>query len=404
MFKLRPYQKQAAINGKAILNEYGILILNFEVRTGKTHIALNIASNYNNVLFVTKKKAISSIESDYNTAGYCYKIRVINYESLHKVKDNFDLIICDESHCLGAFPKPSKRTKLLKDIVKDNDLILMTGTLLPESNSQIYHQLHISKLSPFNEYRNFYKFFHQFGTPGIKYVSFGQVKDYSNLDYKKIERYIDPLKLSYTQNEAGFKSIVHEQIRYIQTPHIIRNLANRLKSDLVIEGKKHTILADTGVKLMSKLHQLYSGTIKFECGVTKVISKYKAQYIKDNFIGKIAIFYKFKAELDAIKSVLDVTQDLEEFNNTDKSIALQIVSGREGVNLSKANCIVYYNIDFSAVSYWQSRDRLTTMDRLENNVYWLFSTDGIESDIYKTVLDKKNFTLQTFKKYERVRG
>ena len=102
--------------------------------------------------------------------------------------------------------------------------------------------------------------------------------------------------------------------------------------------------------------------------------------------------------------MLDITQDLEEFNNSDKSIALQIVSGREGVNLSKANCIVYYNIDFSAVSYWQSRDRLTTMDRLENNVYWLFSDDGIESDIYETVLNKKNFTLQTFKKYERARG
>lgn len=40
------------------------------------------------------------------------------------------------------------------------------------------------------------------------------------------------------------------------------NLCNRLKKDLVIDGKNEVILADTAVKLQSKLHQLYSGTIK----------------------------------------------------------------------------------------------------------------------------------------------
>ena len=34
--------------------------------------------------------------------------------------------------------------------------------------------------------------------------------------------------------------------------------------------------------------------------------------------------------------------DLDEFNNTNKSIAYQIVSGREGVNLSKAKYLVYF--------------------------------------------------------------
>ena len=99
--------------------------------------------------------------------------------------------------------------------------------------------------------------------------------------------------------------------------------------------------------------------------------------------------------------MLDVTQDLDEFDTTSKSIALQIVSGREGLNLSKAKYIVYYNIDYSAVSYWQSRDRLTTKERTSNDVFWLFSSDGIEADIYDTVLNKKNFTLQTFKKWEK---
>ena len=73
------------------------------------------------------------------------------------------------------------------------------------------------------------------------------------------------------------------------------------------------------------------------------------------------------------------------FEDTDKSIALQIVSGREGISLRQAEALVYYNIDFSATSYWQSRDRMTTKDRLESDVYWVFAKGGIERDIYKYV-------------------
>ena len=172
--------------------------------------------------------------------------------------------------------------------------------------------------------------------------------------------------------------------------------------DLVIEGKTETILADTSVKLQQKLHQLYSGTIKFESGNRTVIDPTKAEFIAKKWHGqKIAIFYKFVAELDAIKSVYgdNITTDLDEFNSTGKSYAGQIVSSREGVNLSKADVLVFYNIDFSAVSYFQARDRLTTKERTENNVFWIFSKGGIEFAIYKAVSKKKDFTLKVFKNY-----
>ena len=115
---------------------------------------------------------------------------------------------------------------------------------------------------------------------------------------------------------------------------------------------------------------------------------------------KIGIFYKFTAELKALKEVYgdDITTDLDEFNSIRKSIALQIVSGREGISLRKAKYLVYYNIDFSATSYWQSRDRMTTKDRLYNKIYWVFSKNGIESKIYKAVNNKKDYTLRHFKK------
>tara|TARA_R110002074_G_scaffold373260_3_gene549140 strand:+ start:3640 stop:4848 length:1209 start_codon:yes stop_codon:yes gene_type:complete len=397
-FKLRNYQQEASVQGVDVLKKYKILILNFQVRTGKTHIALDIAKHYSNVLFVTKKKAIGSIEKDYITANHTFNITIINYESLHKVKGNFDLVIADESHSLGAFPKPSKRTKMLRSFV-NNDLILMTGTLLPESNSQIFHQLWISPFTPFKQFANFYKFFNVLGVPEIIYTSYGQSKSYKNLPYERISKVIEPMKLTYTQEEAGFSSTISEHVIDIDMLPVSYDLINRLKRDLVLEGNDEVVLADTSVKLMQKVHQLSSGTVKFESGNSKIIDYSKANYIRDNFKGKkLAIFYKFKEELNAIKSVLDITQDVEEFNTTDKHIALQFVSGREGINLSKADCIVAYNIDFSAVTYWQFRDRMTTITREDNDVFWLFSKGGIEYKIHKAVMNKKNYTLQTFKK------
>jgi hypothetical protein len=171
----------------------------------------------------------------------------------------------------------------------------------------------------------------------------------------------------------------------------------------VIEGQFEMILADTAVKLMSKVHQLYSGTIKFESENSMVIDTSKADFIKEHFAGKkIGIFYKFKEELAAIKKVFgdQLTTELGVFETTDKNIALQIVSGREGISLKDAECLVYYNIDFSATSYWQSKDRMTTMTRLNNNIYWIFAKGGIEHDIYKTVLKKKDYTTKHFLKKE----
>ena len=132
-----------------------------------------------------------------------------------------------------------------------------------------------------------------------------------------------------------------------------------------------------------------------------VLDLSRAKFIKEKFDGqKIGIFYKFQAELTALREVFGdgLCTTLEEFDSTDKNIALQIVSGREGISLRKAEALVYYNIDFSATSYWQSRDRMTTKDRLESDVYWVFAEGGIEDKIYKAVSNRKDYTTKHFKK------
>ena len=403
--QFRDYQAKIIYDGAKILSEHGFLYLAMEVRTGKTLTSLGIASkiSMDKVLFLTKKKAISSIEADYKMLSPFYDLTIMNYESLHKLPNTkWDLIICDEAHSMGAFAKPSLRAKQVKDLIKKHNskVILLSGTPSPESYSQIYHQVYGIPNNPFNHYANFYKFCADYVDVKQKKVNGMFINDYTR-GRETILEAMKPYTINYTQKEAGFKVETREHIIEVDMKESTYRLIKRLQKDLVIEGVANDIIADTPVKLMGKVHQMYSGTVKFESGESMVIDTSKAEFIYDNFAGqRVGIFYKFKEELNALKSVYgdQLTTDLEEFDSTSKSIALQIVSGREGISLRNADSLVFYNIDFSATSYWQARDRMTTKDRLESDVYWIFAKGGIEHDIYKAVSKKKDYTLNHFKK------
>jgi hypothetical protein len=404
MTKLRDYQIELANKAVDILNRKKIVYLNLEVRTGKTLTSLEIAKLFGakNVLFATKKKAIESILKDYEVFGYndFFQIVVINNESLHKVNYHFDLVINDESHRFGNFPKPSKGARLFKEKYSRLPMIFLSGTMTPESYSQIYHQFWVSKYSPFAE-TNFYKWANVYVNKKDRYLAHGKITDYSDARIDLIKKVIDPYILTFTQKQAGFTTDVQEEVLTVKMKQSTYNVIELLKRDRVVIGKKGEVLADTAVKLQQKIHQMYSGTIKFEDGTRTVFDYSKAEFIQERFKdNKIGIFYKFKAEWDALKEIYkdNLTNDLNEFNTTVKNIALQIVTGREGISLKEADYLIYYNIDFSAVSYWQSKDRMTTMDRKFNKVFWIFAHGGIEQKIYQSVMAKKNYTLSNFKK------
>ena len=99
---------------------------------------------------------------------------------------------------------------------------------------------------------------------------------------------------------------------------------------------------------MQKVHQIYSGTVKLENGSATIIDDSKAQFIKTKFKEcKIAIFYIFKEELALLKQVFGnrLTADINEFNNSDKNIALQICIGERGY-ISSKQILIFYNIAF----------------------------------------------------------
>ena len=296
MITFRDYQTDIIGKGIKILKAHRFVYLAMEVRTGKTLTSLGICQRLGvkKVLFITKKKAISSIENDYNLLSPDFDCTVINYESLHKLdRKGWDLIVADEAHGMGAFPKPSGRAKKFKEFIFHSNpyVILLSGTPTPEAYSQMYHQVYSIPNNPFRHHKSFYKFAREYINVTKLKVGGMFVNDYSRGSEKIIEE-MKPYTIRFSQKDAGFVVETQEHTLEVDMEPATHELIKKLKKDLVVEGKEEVILADTAVKLMTKVHQLCSGTIKFESGNSMVLDLTKAKFIKNKFAGqKIGIFY-----------------------------------------------------------------------------------------------------------------
>lgn len=414
MISLRPEQRTTVDLAKEVLFQKRIVYLAAEVRTGKNFMSFTIAkeSGWNRLVFVTKKKALIGVNSDYNAWGQKFDFfMAVNFEQVYKLINAgliIDGLIIDEAHATGQHPKPSQRTKALKELIGDKRVILMSGSPHPETPSQIFHQFWITQYGPFQQYKNFYKWAHDYVDIKQRRINGWPVNDYSHAREEEVKAAIRPYMVHFSQQDAGFTSLVEEEILRVPIDERMYSLMKILKRDKVYKMKSgDTILADTPVKLQSLFHQLSSGTLTIAEAIdNKIVRKRftldesKAWFVKSKFTGqKIAIFYKFIAEGELLRKVFtNHTDNPEVFNKTsDITFICQIVSGREGINLSTADALIMYNIDFSATSYWQGRARMQTKNRtVASKMYWVFSERGIESFVYKAVVKKQNYTKAFF--------
>jgi hypothetical protein len=407
--QLRPYQQAAADKLVGILKARRIAYLSAMVRTGKSFTAMEVIKQLGieKALILTKKKAIASIEADRDAYGLTDRVTVTNYEQAGKLaKSSWGLVVVDEAHGVGSYPKPSKRWKDIR-AMHYSMVLLMSGTPSPESYSQLYHQFALGA-APWGEYKNFYRWADRYVNVKKKYVGTGQqVNDYSNARAEDILRDIEPLTVTVTQAQAGFETQIIEKVHKVQMQPRTYRMARRIMKDGVIgkfrtDGKAgRTILADTGAKAMSKLRQLYSGTVITEHHGAVIFDRSKVLYIAENLCkGKTAILYTFNAEGDMLKQHFAGrwTDSPEEFNADPHLVFIgQVRASREGVNLSTADDLVFFGVDFAALSYLQAKDRASYLGReRDNRVHWILAADGIEEKVFKIVKSKESYTLAHF--------
>jgi len=419
---LLPYQHQTVEKAVKVCLAHHLCYLALETRTGKTPVSLMTAAtlcqehNYPaDVLFATKKSVMPSIQDTYERLRNTYpvmdklKVEIVSFDSLHKVEFDKRIIIVDEAHSFGAFPKPALRAVQLRRLSVGNLCILLSATPTPESFSQVYHQLwachFVSELIA--RYRNFYKWAQDYVRVKKKIIGANrQVNDYTDARIDLIRPYLDQITITQTQKDAGFAHpVVRELVYWVEAPDEIKEYVKRLKKDKIVKIGDRTVTADTPATLLTKTHQLYSGTVipdDSDLGMIVSAHKLDAVHVIAKRYRKNAIYYTFIAEKALlIRAFGDrVTDDYQVFQSRDDAIFCgQYISKREGIDLKEADAIILFSPHYAYLSYIQTLNRMQHITRDKPPLLvWIFCRNGIEEKIYNVVKNKENYTSSHFRK------
>jgi hypothetical protein len=410
---LRPHQLAAADDLLTRVSRDGWAYLAGEVRVGKTLTVLEVARRLGvtRCLFLTKKKAIASIEADRDALGLTDRVHVTNYEQVHKLVGHYDLLILDEAHCLGAYPKASLRARQVAGELGYDRCILLSGTPSPESLSQLYHQIRIASAAGLStavpwQQPSFYKWAAAgYVNVRTKRVGTGQeVNDYSYANPEVIMADLAPHMVRITQQQAGFQTQIIEQVHQVRmAPQTYADAGKLMRDDVVTVGTGWPVVADTAAKQMQKLRQMYSGTVIPEntFGTGIIFDTSKVDYIRKTFRGRLAVLYCFQAEGVMLRQAygLLATDSPEVFAARPDSVFIgQVQASREGVNLSPADDLVFLGIDYSALSYLQGRDRASALGRtVPPRVHWILAANSLELKVYDKVRAKESYTAAHFR-------
>jgi len=410
---LTPTQHRLVNDAIAILSQNGIAYLCFETRVGKTPVSVLTAAHTNlPILFITKKAAIGDITKTIAALNEDYPlphVEVMSFDSLHKIPISKRVIIADEAHSFGTYPKPSLRAKQLRKLSDGCPVIMLSATPTPESFSQMYHQLWAANCNIFDEYKNFYHWAQIYVNKQEKTIGWDQkVIDYSDARSELILPQIKHLMLECTKAQAGFAfSEPIEQRYYVAMPDHLREIVHAINKKRIYKSDTLKIVAGTAASKLSKVHQLCSGTVIDDSDVPHIVSAHKipAISILQAIHGKIAVYYKFVAELAMLNQAFPnrITSDPSAFRESTGNLifAKQFVSGREGIDLQTAKAIIFLNIDHSYLSYEQTKNRLANMSREDQPIIvFLITIDGIEEDIIKIVKQKRKYTAEYYTQWK----
>ena len=360
-------------------------------------------SNYKNcvVYDLTTKELLAFVSEDNNdlTCGLTI-IGVINYElafrrpELAKLR-NFTLML-DESSLIQN--EQAKRSKFILKKLQPKNVILLSGTPTGGKYENLYSQLRllgwdISKTTYWNTYIE-----HHF-------------EDYGGFPVRVVDGYknVDRLKRKMREHGCHFLKTedvldLPEQIfTTIKVP--VSKEYRKFRKDSVVEVDGKQLVGDNTLTKMLYERQL--------CGT---YSKEKLEAFKDlveSTEDRLIVFYNFTSEL---MELIDIgansgrptsivngqVKNLGHYENCNNSITfIQYQAGAMGLNLQKANKIIYYSPPLSSELYEQSKKRINRIGQSRTCYYYnLTVTGSIEERIYNTLAMRKDFTEALFKEVE----
>lgn len=394
---MKPYKHQIDISSQAldILRKHMIVYLAMQERTGKTLTSILICeqTKCNNILVITKKKALIGWIDTLSKYKHNKTYECINYESLHKCTFAPDLVIIDEAHSnLGAYPKVGKTWKEVYKFTNGKPIIYLSATPSAQTYAQLYHQFKLSSWSPWIKYPSFYNWHKDYGIENNIYLGGRQIKQYNEVKSAKVMKDVEHLFISYTRTELGFEHEPNDILHYIDLSSEIRDYYNSLLKDRVATIAGTEVIADTVMALRTKLHQIEGATLKQEDKNIFLSKIDKIDYILKTWGDSkdLVIFYQYQNELSLLKQTFK------------SATILQGTSFAEGVDLSMYETCVVYSMDFSTAKYTQRRARQCNMKRdTPIDFHFLLVKGAISEQVYQTVaVNRTNFVDSYFSKQE----
>lgn len=340
-------------------------------------------------------------------------IGVINYElafrrpELAKLKD-FTLML-DESSLIQN--ENSKRSKFILKKLQPKNVILLSGTPTGGKYEQLWSQCHllgwpISKDLYWKQYVDT-EILDNEGYP-IKVI-----KGYKNVNRlkKKLRKYGAVFMKSEDvfdlpdQIDTAIKISTTKEYRKFRKDCIIQlDIIDYVGHECGGPEEYHRYIELVGDTTLTKM--LYERQL---CGQ---YSKDKLEAFRDlveSTNDRLIVFYNFTEELKALckiawdndrpVSVVNGKQkDLLPYENVETSITfIQYQAGAMGLNLQKANKIIYFTPPLSSELFEQSKKRIHRIGQEKPCFYYYLTCKGsIEEKIYRTLAMRKDYTEALF--------
>ena len=326
------------------------------------------------------------------------KIGIINYELVHRREELASLedftLLLDESSMIQN--DKAKRTKAILKL-KASNVILLSGTPVGGKYENLYSQLkllgwRITK----NEFRNNYIDFEmvQYGGPLSPMIP--KIKGYKNVD--ELKKMLKFYGADFLKSDEVF-DLPEQNFNMIKVPTSKEYKEFKREKYICIADKE--FVGDTPLKTM-----LYA---RMMCST---YNKYKLDAFVDlleSTDDRLIVFYNFTDELEAMKALIGkraysvvngAERDLTNYENVVNSITfVQYQAGGMGLNLQKANKIIYYSLPLSSELYEQSKKRIHRIGQNRPCFYYLLLAENSIEERIKTTLDKRNdYTQELFEK------
>ena len=326
-------------------------------------------------------------------------VGIINYDliwrrpELLKLKD-FTLLL-DESSLIQN--ESAKRSKFILRMQPKN-VILLSGTPTGGKYERLWSQMH---LLGWNISKQLY--WKQF--IDVEYLdavgrSIPIVTGYKNVDRLKRKMAQYGCQFLKTDEVFDLPDQVFQKVRIPASKEY-----RKFRKDRIVDIEDETLVGDTTLTKM-----LYERML---CGQYSEAKLKAFADLVESTDDRLVVFYNFTSELDRmIESCMHTIRPISIVNGSEKNLSsyesrsnsitfVQYQAGAMGLNLQKANKMIFFSLPLSSELYEQSKKRIHRIGQHRPCFYYqLICKGSIEEKILATLEMRKDYTEELFRKDE----